>query len=40
MAKGQLRSNREKRKPKAKAPKKSKALNASNKTLGIRADAN
>lgn len=40
MAKGQLRSNREKRKPKAKAPKKITASNASKRTLGMRADAN
>ena len=35
MAKGQLRSNREARKPKAKAPKKTIASNTSRKAPGI-----
>jgi len=36
MAKGQKRSNKETRKPKAKAPKKTNASEASKKTIGIR----
>jgi hypothetical protein len=36
MAKGQQRSKREARKPKAKAPKKAIASQPSNKVLGIR----
>jgi hypothetical protein len=36
MAKGQKRSNKEARKPKAKAPKKSNASQPSRKLLGIR----
>jgi|KBSSwiStaDraftv2_1062776.scaffolds.fasta_scaffold525099_3 hypothetical protein len=39
MAKGQVRSTKEKRKPKAKASKKLNASNASKKPLGIRVDA-
>lgn len=35
MAKGQVRSNKETRKPKAKAPKKTNASTPSRKTLGI-----
>lgn len=35
MAKGQIRSNKEARKPKAKAPKKANASKPSRKTLGI-----
>ena len=35
MAKGQVRSNKEARKPKAKAPKKTNASTPSRKTLGI-----
>jgi hypothetical protein len=40
MAKGQMRSNKEARKPKAKAPKKSNVSNHSNKGIGRLVDAN
>jgi hypothetical protein len=40
MAKGQIRSNKEARKPKAKGPKKGNASNPSNRPVGRAMDAN
>ena len=40
MAKGQMRSTKEARKPKAAAPKKNNAANPSRKGIGRAADAN
>lgn len=40
MAKGQIRSNKELRKPKAKAPKKGNASNPSRQPVGRAMDAN
>jgi hypothetical protein len=40
MAKGQVRSNKEPRKPKAKGPKKGNASNPSKKPVGRAVDAN